>query len=456
MKKILTIAGREYRAMVGTKAFLLSILVMPILMFGSILAMQLLKNATEVKTQKIVVVDRSGELFDVLKQAADAMNAEVDARLANLDSDTDGGGDSEDDFGDMDQVRKYELERWESNSFTDDDKLGLSQRIRQQDLYAFVEIPESIMAPPEAGSPMDERPAILFYSEDSGFSDAKNWIGGLTNNFLREKRLAENGIDPAVVALASQPVPVRGYGPVSKTASGSVSQGEESSTAKAIFLPLGVMMLMFMVIFMSSQPMLESVLEEKSARIAEVLLGSANSWQLMTGKLLGTVGGSLTILVVYVGGAIALAAWRDWLEYIPVSLIPWFVIFQILGVLFFASIFMAVGASVSQLKEAQSMLLPVWMLLMSPMFVWLLLIRDPNGNMATWFSFFPPATPTVMVLRLSTGATIPWWQPVVASILLVAATAFCVYVAARIFRIGLLWQGKTPKLNELLKWAFRG
>ena len=224
----------------------------------------------------------------------------------------------------------------------------------------------------------------------------------------------------------------------------------------AILLPMGVMMMMFMVIFMAAQPMLESVLEEKSQRIAEVLLGSANPFQLMSGKLLGTVGGSLTILVVYLAGGFLLASQKGWTDMLPLDIVPWFIVFQVLGVLFFAAIFMAVGASVSQLKEAQSLLLPVWMLLMSPMFIWFMVIREPNGPLATWFSFFPPATPTMMMLRMSTSATIPIWQPLAGLVLLVVATMIGVYIAARIFRVGLLWQGKTPKFGDMVKWAIRG
>ena len=241
-----------------------------------------------------------------------------------------------------------------------------------------------------------------------------------------------------------------------KSSTGEIVKGKEKDDLTAIMLPMGVMMMMFMVIFMAAQPMLESVLEEKSERIAEVLLGSANPFQLMAGKLCGTVGGSLTILIVYLIGGFAIATTKGWTDRIPLDIVPWFIVFQIFGVLFFAAIFMAVGASVSQLKEAQSLLLPVWMLLMSPMFVWILVIREPNGAMATWFSFFPPATPTMMMLRMSTSATIPLWQPLVGLLILIISTIFCVYVASRIYRVGLLWQGQTPKFSELLKWALKG
>jgi ABC-2 type transport system permease protein len=124
--------------------------------------------------------------------------------------------------------------------------------------------------------------------------------------------------------------------------------------------------------------------------------------------------------------------------------------------MFFASVFMAVGASVSQLKEAQSMLLPVWMVMMIPFFVWFNVVREPNSTLAVAISFFPPATPGMMVLRLATGQTIPMWQPILGMIESLLATILCVLVSARIFRAGLLWQGKTPKLSEILRWAIHG
>ena len=458
MRKILVIAAREYRAMVATKAFLFSILMMPLLMFGSIMASQMLRNTGKIETLKIVVIDHSNKVFPQLAIAARQVNALVE-KSENLPKENSASSEMGDDpFGDFSKGKRYELSLWDSPEITDDQRLELSEKIRKQELYAFVEIPENVVEfrASQFNSGSRNIPTVSFYSEDSSFSDAKIWIGGVISEFARIQRLKEQGIDALMVADMSTPVPIRGMSPLKRTADGEIAKGEIRDPMKAIFVPLGIMMLMFMVIFMSSQPMLETVLEEKAARIAEVLLGSANSMQLMTGKLIGTVGGSMTILVVYLGGIWFLAWQKGWIDMIPMQLVPWFVVFQILGVLFYASIFMAIGASVSQLKEAQTMLLPVWMLLMSPMFVWMMIIREPNIQMSTLFSFFPPATPTVMVLRMSTDATIPAWQPYVAAFLLILATAFCVFVASRIFRIGLLWQGKTPKIGELIKWAFSG
>jgi ABC-2 type transport system permease protein len=176
----------------------------------------------------------------------------------------------------------------------------------------------------------------------------------------------------------------------------------------------------------------------------------------MLGKLLGTVGGSMTIFLIYLAGGIFFARNRGLMDSIPMELIPWFFVFQLLGVLFYASMFMAVGASVSQLKEASPMLMPVWMLLMLPIFIWLPIVQDPNGSLARWISLFPPATSTTMVLRLATGVSVPLWELVLATILLLVSTALVVVVAGRIFRVGMLWQGKVPRFSELLRWALTG
>ena len=446
MRKILTIAAREYRAMVGTKAFLISITMMPILMFGGIIAMNLLRNVGEVNDKKIAIVDGTGKLFAVLDTAAKMRN---DSMKQQAES-----GAKEDD-GPFSNNSRYVFEDVEVDDLSEKSineiKLELSDRVRDQELYAFVIIPEGIESTKPTGIT-----EVAFYSPDASLSDARQWIGQIINQHVRTLRLTELEIDPQLVEQASMPIRIAGKGLVEKTASGAIEGEEETSELTAIFLPMGVMMLMFMVIFMSSQPMLESVLEEKSQRIAEVLLGSANPFQLMLGKLIGTVGGSLTVFLTYLIGGYLVASYNGWTDTIPFELTPWFIIFQLLGVLLFASIFMAIGASVNQLKEAQTMLIPVWMMMMCPMFVWFIVIREPNGTLAKWLSFFPPATPTMFVLRMSTGQAIPLWQPIVGLVLLIITTLLCVVIAGRIFRIGLLWQGKTPKLNEILTWAIKG
>jgi ABC-type Na+ efflux pump permease subunit len=458
MRKIFTIAVREYRAMVGTKAFVASIIMMPVLMGGSIIAMEMLKNVGEIKQRKIAVSDQTGEFFAAIEKAAIERNRILKSMDENRDSSM-----IDDSPGSVRE--EYMIEKIDPETMNDNLRVALSNRIKNQDLYAFVEIPGEVLPsnttnPSEmsgtAEESADSAGKIRFFAQDASLSEAKGWLSRVINETIKVKRLEHAGIDPKLVQLASVPLTVVGMGLVERSADGSIQSAEEADVMKAIFLPMGIMMFMFMVIFMASQPMLESVLEEKSQRIAEVLLGSANPIQLMTGKLIGTVAGSLTVFLIYLAGAYLMCVYRGWTDQIPFELAPWFIVFQVVGVLFYASIFMAIGASVSQLKEAQSMLLPVWMLLMSPMFVWIFIVRDPLGPMATGFSLFPPATPTTMMLRMATGTALPWWQPIVGLVATMLTTILIVFVAARIFRVGILWQGKTPKIGEILKWALMG
>lgn len=461
MKKIITIAIREYKAMVGTKAFLISIIMMPILMLGGLFALQLLNNVGEIKERKIAIADGTGKLLAAIQLSATQRNRLIDQML---ESQSEAKRDPKKELADqLDGVpsfakgEKYEIEVIESE-IDDARRVSLSRRVENQELYAFVEIPKTALDPASSLTSPEAKEAarIKFYSQDSSLAAARGWIQGVIYETAKQQRLIAADIDPAIVQEASQPVSVVALGLVAESADGTVTEAEEKDEMSAIFLPMGVMMMMFMVIFMASQPMLESVLEEKSQRIAEVLLGSANPFQLMSGKLLGTVAGSLTVFAIYLLGMAFVAQNRGWTESVPFHLVPWFVVFQILGVLFYAAIFMAVGASVSQLKEAQSMLLPVWMMLMSPLFIWIFIVQDPNGSIAKWFSLFPPATPTTMMLRMSTGQTIPIWQPILGILLTFLATICIVIIAGRIFRVGILWQGKTPKLSEIIKWGFTG
>ena len=447
MRKIWTIAQREYNAMVATKAFLLSITLMPILMFGGIIVANRLKDVGEEDDKTIVVVDGSGgTLFDRLQLVADVYNSIDENTVASANP-----GDDPPEEDDAGMSGSYILKRFPADSLTDPERLALSDQIRAGELDAFLEIPAETI-----DESLDAKHEVRFYAQNAAISPERRWLDRALNDAVAARRLEALGIDPAVVKQASAGVRVVPLGLLKQATDGSIRGAGEDQNMFGLFMPLGFMMLMFMVIFLSAQPMLESVLEEKAARIAEVLLGSTNPFQLMLGKLLGNAAGSLTVVALYGVGGYCAAAYNDLTDFIPWRLVPWFLVYQILAVFLFSSIFMAVGAAVSQLKDAQSLLLPVWLLLCCPMFVWLQIVREPNGPIATYLSFFPPATAMVMVLRLGAEAVIPLWQPVVGLLVLVATTLACVFLAGRVFRIGILWQGQTPRVGELFRWALRG
>jgi len=197
-------------------------------------------------------------------------------------------------------------------------------------------------------------------------------------------------------------------------------------------------------------------MEEKMQRIAEVLLASISPFSFMMGKLLGTVGVSLTMVVVYFAGGFFALKQTGYVQYFPTHLIVWFVVFQSLAVLMFGSIFLGVGAAVNDLKEAQNLLMPITVLIVLPLMVWMNVAKEPNSSFSIAVSFFPPATPMLMLIRQAVPPGIPVWQPILGVVLVLLTTLGCVFAAGRVFRIGILMQGKAPKLRELAGWVIHG
>jgi ABC-2 type transport system permease protein len=207
---------------------------------------------------------------------------------------------------------------------------------------------------------------------------------------------------------------------------------------------------------MTTQPLLNGVLEEKMARIAEVLLGSVPPFQLMLGKLLGYVGVAVTLVAVYLVGGFIVADYFGYADIIPAHLLVWFMVYQCLAILMFGSMFLAIGACCNDIREAQNLMLPVWLILCIPLLTLQLVIEHPDSLFSVLLSLFPPATPLVMVPRMAIPPGAPLWQPVVGVVGTLITTALCVWVSGRIFRIGLLLQGKPPKIREMIRWAVRG
>lgn len=465
MYKVWVIAHREYVAMVGTKAFVFTLIMIPILMFGSIMIMPMVSRFTGGKTHKILVYDESNELFQFIRTAAEERNR-LQKETEEKPLDRQNEKSMRQSFLGQSDIWEFEQE---TGPISDEKRLDLSKQIRDGKLYAFVELPQQLLTPPsetnasESSIPhptaSDAATSMTpkFYSQDSFMSPVRSWLGGVISLRVRDHRIKQFGldkIDPKVLTMLDTKIELSPSLPI-KATDGKKNDGASTLDALvSVFVPFGAMMLMFMVILMAAQPMLESAMEEKNLRISELLLGSVTPTQLLGGKLLGNVAASLVIFVLYGAGGMFLLNMQGLSDRIPLNILPWFLFYQLLGVLFFSSIFITVGASVNELKEAQSMLLPVWMFLMAPMMVWFIAVRDPNGVVATALSFFPPSCPMMMVLRLASGTTVPVWHPWLGAIIMLASTFFMVSMAGKIYRAGLLRNEGVRSILQLLRRSF--
>ncbi|MHB1937755.1 MAG: ABC transporter permease [Acidobacteriaceae bacterium] len=203
-----------------------------------------------------------------------------------------------------------------------------------------------------------------------------------------------------------------------------------------------------------------SVVAEKTSRVFEVLLATAKPESLMAGKLLGVGAAGLTQMGVWISAVLLLSASALGAELgqgglaaygiTPVQLV-FFVLYFLFGFFFYSALSAGFGATVSQESEVQQFS----MVLVMPQLAGLVLMVYILGNPSAWpvvlLSLFPPCTPIVMCLRMS-AMVVPWWQLVLSLILMVAATYGVLWVASRIYRVGILMYGKRPTLPEMLRW----
>lgn len=440
MNKLWVVACREFSAMVGTRAFLASLLIMPVLLFGGLFLMPTLNKISGARERSIRIVDGTGRIAQTMVAMAEQRNQMLRRQGADKVSERKILGDIDPDL--------YRIEMLAADSFDDETRLDWSDAIRNGSLYAFVEIPESLF------DPASTEPAT-FVGQDSAFSEARQWMQGIIDAMVRTERFKVLGLDSEKVQVANRPVTLAPISPYERVK--EREGGDRTVQAKVtefgpytLLAPILMMMLMFMVIFLAAQPMLESAMEERSQRISEVLLGSVKPMQLLTGKLIGNVAASLLVFAFYAAGAYAILWQRNMQHLVPMSLIPWFLVFQILGVLFFSSIFMMIGTSVRDLKEAQSLLLPVWLVMMLPMMVVFNAARDPLGPVALTLGIFPPSAPMMNVLRLGTGITIPVWQLILGAVVLATATALVIWIAGRIYKMSMLRSDSVKTMAQLI------
>lgn len=412
MSKVWRVAKNEYLNLVRSKAFLVSVFLMPVFSGGAIALHAVLGDSVDTRDRRIAVVDGTFRLLEGLERAAAQRSGKPRFVVE------DGTGD----------------------------EAALAARVRNGDLFAYVLIaPDVIEGAPGAD--------VTYHTQNPTFEELPRWLGTVLNGEVRRIRFEESGIDPAVVDRLSAPVPVRQYGLAEVTATGEVKK-ERVNEIQTFATPMVAMFLLFMLVMMAAPMLLNTVLEEKIQRIAEILVSSVSPFELFLGKLLGTVFVSWTLFLVYVGGGLFVAGHYDALDVVPFGLVGWFLFFQLLALLIFGSIFSAIGAACSEMRDAQSMMTPAMLIVMMPMFVWFIVLRSPDSPFAVAVSLFPPATPFLMLMRLAIPPGPAAWEVAVAAVLTVAFTLFCVWAAGKIFRIGILAQGQPPSFRRLAQWVF--
>ena len=436
MSKAWIVAAKEYIESVKAKSFIISIILAPIMMSGSGLAIFLLKDQVDISEKKVAIVDYSQQLIGSIKEA-------VEFRNSNQINDPETGKQNKPVYTVVETAPAEDALALKSQ---------LSQKVRDKELHAFIIIDKNVQAPQAAAN----QAGIYYFSENSFLSDARDWFEGVINGQIRTLRSKEAGLDHQLVESIMSWKQLSPEDLIEVNAAGEVVEKAEGNRIISLLLPIAFVMLIFLLVMMVAMPLLTSVLEEKTSRISEVLLGSVKPTQLMTGKLIGQVGVSLTASMVYLIAAVVAASVFGFMEHVPFHLLPWFFAFALSAVIMAGAMCMAVGSACNDMKETQALMWPVMLPMMIPMFILVPVLKEPNTAFATITSLIPPFTPMVMMLRLAAPESIPVWQPILGLLLVLLTTAFYVWAASRIFRVGLLAKGKAPKIGDLVRWVIKG
>jgi ABC-2 type transport system permease protein len=450
-----TVARRDYNAAVRTKAFLISLFIMPLLMGGGLLVQLVVKDQVDTQEKRFAVIDRTADqqLVQALKTAAKARNAEqiFDPSTGK-------------------QVKPaFTLEQLPASAAApeaiEQQRFELSERVRRGEIFGFLEIGARVFDYPSSGltnaaPAVDRQPdqsLIRYQSNSPTYGEFQKWARPILEHAIQESRFQIAGLPSPVVRSVLQPVTLVSKGLSEKDPkTGDFRAAKDENPLVSLLAPAALMLLMFMLLFVGGTPALQGVVEEKMQRIAEMVLGSVRPFQLMMGKLLGLMGVSLTLAAIYLTGAYALARHYGMADLISPTVLAWFIAYLVVGVVMYGALFIAVGAACSDLRDTQTMLWPVMLLAMLPLFVWINVAREPTSTFSTVVSLIPTATPMLMILRIAVPPGIGWWQPVLGLVLMLIAAVAFVYAAGRIFRVGILMQGKGASVRDLARWFLQG
>ena len=419
-RRIRVIAWRDFRYTVLTKGFLIGAIILPGIMFAAIPLLPLLIDSkTPPLTGRVAVIDPSNSIAKALEITLRKTPAET------IDLDEDATNTSTTDVA-------LTVESVPDPSRAADLRLQL----RDSSLQALIIISSNADGPstelliPSEASP--RHTTILEKSLREAVTRAR--VSKANEDYERITKL-----------LARPKIDTRRVSP-------DGSESNENAQLRML-VPAGFMFLLWMAVITSGNYLLTSTIEEKSSRVMEVLLSAVSPIELLCGKLVGQAGVAGVMLLMYGGVGLAGLGAVAMLDVVPLPHLLWLVVWFPLAYFTVAAIMVSLGSAVSDLREAQSLIGPAMILLTLPLILWFPIVENPNGTLATVCSFIPPAAPFVMILRL-TGAneSVPLMQALLAMFVSAATVVAILWAGARVFRVGVLMQGKPPSPMELLRW----
>ncbi len=418
VRTISIIAATEIRALVRSTAFVVSLLLMPVLLAGSLLVQHVTSAAAVYEARRVVVVDGTGRLGDALVRAG--------ARPAD---DTEGPATT--------PHYRVELARGDA------DRLALARRVQSGELLAYVEIPEALLSDPSA---------VVGVAAERTDLELGAWLGRALSAEARRLRLVDAGVSTEELARIDRPITLEQRA-LHEVRDGLVVRGAtRREDLLGLLAPIALSLLLFSSVMMVAPQLMTAVVEEKLSRVSEVLLGCASPFEIMMGKMCAGTTAALVSGTVYLVGLAELGRALGVAVESPLTVVVAFYVFQILTVMTFGSIFLAVGAAVSELRDGQTLMTPVVLLATTPLLTMTALLREPHGKLAVLLSLFPPTAPVVLMFRVATPPGPRLSELATGCVTTGAVAMVSVWGAGRVFRAGLLRGGSRPRIAELWGW----
>lgn len=456
MRKTFTVAVREFLSTVMTKAFLL-VFLMPIIIGGIAgLAIPLLMNAASPKVSgHVAIIDQSGSVGGKLQSAftPEAM-AERRGKMkkdaaAEVEKHAPGMG-SQVEKAPLPAAPELTLQMLPADASVDAAKAEILKAVgKEKDAQGTNPRLALAIIPREAVKGVDGKANTykdfeLFVAPKLD-PEVQGDIRGQVSQAIIDARIEASGLDVDRVRALTRQSRVE--------ATAITAEGEKKANpALQFLLPGAFLFLMWISVFTAGQYLLTSTIEEKSNRVMEVLLSAVSPMELMVGKIIGQMAVASVVLCVYAGAGLVTLIALSLKHLIDPMQIVYLAVYFVIGFALVACMMAAVGSAVSDVREAQSLLTPVMLVLMVPMMLWMPILRNPNSMFAQIVSFVPPISPFVMVLRLSGSEKVPTWQiPATIAVGLIAVVIFA-WASAKIFRIGVLMYGKPPNFGTLIRW----
>lgn len=328
-------------------------------------------------------------------------------------------------------------------------------------LFALILIPaqvdDAILRPSSSPTPAaTEQVGIQYWASNLTDTRLPNAIERSINNRIRNNEYTQQGIDVDVIRNVQRTrMPLNRLDP-------RKDEGQEAVSVADTFrqwAPVGFVYLMFISLMQSVQYLLSNTIEEKSNRIIEVLLASVTPLELMMGKLFGIGLSGITTIAAWLLSFFLFIAFYPSTQtellgqffnvLLSSDLIPYFIFYFLAGYALYAGIFLAIGSLCNTLKEAQSLMMPMMMILIVPLITMTFIAQDPNGPIARIMSWIPLFTPFTMMNRAA--AQPPMVDVIGTTIVLLLSIVLVLWLSGKIFRQGVLRTGQPPRIVEIFR-----